>query len=134
AANILRNIVPVYIMCDPADIRAVPMVRAPFSQRPTLYLYDNYPGGIGLSFKLFNNPLPALEASLDLVQRCGCEAGCPSCVGPLLEVGEKAKAHSPVLFTFLLDQLQNSPATGELARSQAPPEPCCPPSEPDPES
>ncbi len=115
-ANLLRNIVPVYIMCDPADIRTVPMVRAPFSQRPTLYVYDNYPAGIGLSFKLFAQPLPVLEACLELVQGCGCQAGCPSCVGPLLEVGEKAKAHAPQLLQFLLEQLQvNQTVSGSRA-------------------
>ncbi len=98
AANVLRNIAPVYIMCDPTDIRTVPMVRAPFSQKPTIYVYDNFPGGVGLSFKLFNDPLPTIEGALALLRNCPCKNGCPSCVGPELEVGEKAKGNAIRLF------------------------------------
>jgi DEAD/DEAH box helicase domain-containing protein len=90
-ANLLRNLAPLYVMCDPTDIRAVPMVRAPFSQRPTVYLYDNYPGGVGLSWKVMNHPDPIFRGALDLVKQCACEEGCPSCIGPPLEVGEQSK-------------------------------------------
>jgi DEAD/DEAH box helicase domain-containing protein len=90
-ANVIRNIVPLFIMCDPTDIRSVPMTRAPFSQRPTIYIYDNYPGGIGLSWRLMDYPYPLISAALDLLKKCPCKTGCPSCVGPLLEVGEKGK-------------------------------------------
>ncbi|MCB0268708.1 MAG: DUF1998 domain-containing protein, partial [Calditrichaeota bacterium] len=103
-ANVLHNIAPVYLMCDPSDIRAFPMIKSPFSQLPALYLYDTYPGGIGLSFKLFNNPKPVVAACLELVQGCGCKSGCPSCVGPALEVGENAKAHATELLQFLIRQ------------------------------
>ncbi len=103
-ANVLHNIAPVYLMCDPADIRALSMIRSPFSQQPTIYLYDTYPGGIGLSFKLFNDPRPTLEAALDLVQRCECESGCPSCVGPAMGVGLAAKNHAMKILGVLLKQ------------------------------
>ena len=104
-ANGLRNIAPLYLMCDPTDIRALAMVRSPFSEVPAIYLYDNYPGGVGLAFKLFTDPVPTLEAILQTVQKCPCEAGCPSCVGPVLEVGEKAKADSQVILAHLLSPL-----------------------------
>ncbi len=106
-ANLLRNIVPVYIMCDPSDIRAIPMIRAPFSQNPTIYVYDNYPGGVGLSFKLYNDPQPTLEAALELVSNCQCESGCPSCAGPVLEVGENAKPSAIKILQFILKQLKS---------------------------
>jgi DEAD/DEAH box helicase domain-containing protein len=107
-ANALRNIAPVYLMCDPSDIRALPMMRSPFSQHPTIYLYDNFPGGMGLSFKLFNDPVPTLQGCLDLVQSCGCESGCPSCVGPVLETGENAREHAFRLLKFVLEELNLS--------------------------
>ncbi|MEJ2049254.1 MAG: DEAD/DEAH box helicase [Calditrichota bacterium] len=105
-ANVIRNISPVYIMCDPADIRAVPMVRAPFSQKPTIYLYDNFPGGVGLSWKFMNYPYPMIEGSLGLVKKCSCDIGCPSCVGPVLEVGESGKSYAVKLLEFLNDDLK----------------------------
>ncbi len=104
-ANVLRNIAPIYIMCDPSDIRALPMVRAPFSNRPTIYLYDNFPGGVGLSWKVMNSPVPVVEGALNLVRNCPCQSGCPSCVGPLLEVGEKGKELAVKLLDEILAQL-----------------------------
>ncbi|RMI25835.1 MAG: DUF1998 domain-containing protein, partial [Calditrichaeota bacterium] len=100
-ANLLRTIAPVYLMCDPADIRALPMVRSPFSEKPTLYLYDSYPGGIGLSYKLFTNPLPTIEGALEQVRRCPCKSGCPSCVGPVLEVGEQGKRRAKEMLEWV---------------------------------
>jgi DEAD/DEAH box helicase domain-containing protein len=81
------------------------MVRAPFSQKPTIYLYDNYPGGIGLSWKVMNDPLPVLIAALDRVHACQCAAGCPSCVGPMLEVGEVDKNDVMSLFKLIRNQI-----------------------------
>ncbi|HFE64401.1 MAG TPA: DEAD/DEAH box helicase [Caldithrix sp.] len=107
-ANVLRNIAPIFVMCDPGDIRAVPMLQAPFSHRPTIYFYDNYPGGVGLSWKIMNDPLPVLEAGLNLVRNCECESGCPSCVGPLLEVGERGK----ILARSLLKEMRRMVAAG----------------------
>jgi DEAD/DEAH box helicase domain-containing protein len=90
-ANVLVNVVPIYIMCDPSDIRSVSMVRAPFNQRPAIYIYDNYPGGVGFSQKLFRLHVSLLEVARELIERCECDSGCPSCVGPALEVGETGK-------------------------------------------
>lgn len=59
---------------------------------PTLYLYDNYPGGIGLSEPLFVRRGELLSRALDLVGACDCRAGCPACVGPVLAVEEAAVA------------------------------------------
>ncbi len=102
-ANILKNIVPVWVMCDPADIRALSMIRSPFSERPTVYLYDNYPGGVGFSEKIFNQYREIFSAARDSVSSCGCEAGCPSCVGPPLEVGESGKSGALSLLGWSLD-------------------------------
>jgi len=90
-SNVLVNVVPIYIMCDPNDIRSVSMVRAPFNQRPTIYIYDNYPAGVGFSQKIFRLHETLLEIARELISGCACESGCPSCVGPALEVGESGK-------------------------------------------
>ena len=59
---------------------------------PTLFLYDNFPGGVGFSPQIFDR-FPELLSHADrLLRECECEAGCPSCVGPPNEVGDKAKA------------------------------------------
>ena len=83
----LQNLIPLYIMCDRTDISVVPMVRSPFSHMPTIYIYDKYPGGVGLSKKLFSSIPQLLQIVYDHIASCPCEKGCPSCVGPPLESG-----------------------------------------------
>ena len=56
---------------------------------PNLYLYDAYPGGIGFSEPLFRAHGILLRRTRELIAGCGCESGCPSCVGP---VGDKVVA------------------------------------------
>jgi ATP-dependent helicase YprA (DUF1998 family) len=58
---------------------------------PNIYLYDKYPGGVGLSEPLFRMGESLLEKAQRLIANCPCASGCPSCVGPIGEVGEKGK-------------------------------------------
>jgi DEAD/DEAH box helicase domain-containing protein len=58
---------------------------------PTLYLYDAYPGGIGLSEPLFRIHDLLVSRTRELILSCSCEKGCPSCVGPAGETGLRAK-------------------------------------------
>ena len=81
----LQNLIPLYIMCDVNDISVVPMVRAPFSHKPTIYVYDKYQGGIGLSKKIFEIDREVLKGVRDHIKQCPCAHGCPSCTGPTLE-------------------------------------------------
>ncbi len=90
-ANVLENVVPLWVMTDPKDLRTVPMLRSPFSATPTVYIYEHTPGGVGYSRKIYNLHDALLKAALELVLSCGCASGCPSCVGPVLEVGENGK-------------------------------------------
>jgi DEAD/DEAH box helicase domain-containing protein len=83
----LQNLIPLYIMCDRNDISVVPMVRAPFSNKPTIYIYDKYPGGVGLSKKVYNIDTMLLKIVSNHIKSCTCENGCPSCIGPPLEAG-----------------------------------------------
>jgi DEAD/DEAH box helicase domain-containing protein len=57
---------------------------------PTVYLYDNYPGGIGLSEPSYSRAPMLVEHALDLVASCACNVGCPACVGPSLAHDEDA--------------------------------------------
>jgi len=58
---------------------------------PNIFVYDNYPGGIGLSEPLFRLHDRLIAESLTLIENCPCFDGCPSCVGPSGEVGSKGK-------------------------------------------
>jgi len=91
-ANTMRQVAPVQVLCDVTDIRSEAMVRAPGTQLPTIFLYETYPGGVGFSDKLFTHHKQLLEAAASLIAECECLEGCPSCVGPALEVGEHGKS------------------------------------------
>ena len=56
-----------------------------------LRIYDNTPGGIGLSHKAFGMKELLLSKALQVAEDCPCAYGCPSCVGPVGEVGEDGK-------------------------------------------
>ena len=58
---------------------------------PNIYLYDSYPGGVGLSEPLFRMSESLLEKTQKLISECPCPNGCPSCVGPAGEIGQKGK-------------------------------------------
>ena len=90
-ANLLRIVCPLYLMCAPQDIAVVYQVKSPITDQPTVLLYDNCPGGIGLSQKAYGMRDLLLSKALQVAQDCGCKYGCPSCVGPVGEIGEDGK-------------------------------------------
>jgi len=78
-SNVLREVVPLFVMCDPLDIGTT--VNSRSTGGPALYLYDKYPGGLGFSLKAYEMIEGIMEASLELIETCTCARGCPSCVG-----------------------------------------------------
>ena len=62
------------------------------SFQPTIFLYDNYPGGTGFSSALYELTPVLLAATRSLINTCQCPEGCPSCVGPVGEVSRQGKA------------------------------------------
>jgi len=101
-ANVLSQMAPLYLMCDPRDLGVVPQVKNPFTGQSTVFLYESYPGGIGFSKKLFEIHSQLLEAASELIGACACVEGCPSCVGPAMEVGRDGKKHTLDLVNGLL--------------------------------
>ena len=59
---------------------------------PTLYLYDNFPGGMGLSEPLFRDAALLVREAMALVEGCDCSGGCPACIGPVSEADERSGA------------------------------------------
>jgi DEAD/DEAH box helicase domain-containing protein len=102
--NALRTVASLLLMCDPRDLGVA--MSEDISQglrefEPNLYLYDNYPGGIGQSQPLFRMRRKLIENAADLIRSCACESGCPSCVGPAGEIGDRGKEAA----RRILDQL-----------------------------
>ncbi|MEO5985526.1 MAG: DEAD/DEAH box helicase [Candidatus Limnocylindria bacterium] len=90
-ARIARTTGALLLMCDPRDLGVLAQVQSPFTGRPTLYLYDATPGGVGLTERLFTLVDDLLRASRQAVESCPCADGCPACVGPAIEVGARGK-------------------------------------------
>jgi DEAD/DEAH box helicase domain-containing protein len=119
-AYLLHHLAPIFLLCDVRDlgswlgdqtpagqgtVATYPGARARLLQaeqfNPTIYLYDSAPGGIGLAEGIFQ-VLPALLArGLETLQACPCRWGCPSCVGPVNEIGRRAKAIATTLLRTL---------------------------------
>ncbi|MGC4376395.1 DEAD/DEAH box helicase [Fictibacillus sp. Mic-4] len=78
-ANVLRHIAPLFVMCDKGDLHVVPQMKAVHSGKPTIFLYDRYPGGVGLSETVYKEWDTILHEAAALIERCPCESGCPSC-------------------------------------------------------
>ena len=58
-------------------------IKSPFTQKPTIYIYDNFPGGVGFSEKLYDMEDQLLKAARQVIMECDCEDGCPSWWGPM---------------------------------------------------
>ena len=92
--NALRTIGSLLLMCDPHDLGvALTEDVAGMAEvwQPNLYLYDAYSGGVGLSGPLYRMTARLLARTRELIETCACDAGCPACVGPPGDVGERGK-------------------------------------------
>ena len=69
--------------------------------QPTIFIYDNYPGGIGFTPLLYDSHEELLKNTLKLISTCTCPDGCPSCVGPANEVGRKSKQIAIEILTLV---------------------------------
>lgn len=77
----LRDTAGELVTLEPDDTPAGRV--GPVLYDPTIFLYDHIPGGVGFGEGLFENHFELMELASQLVSRCECESGCPSCVGPM---------------------------------------------------
>jgi ATP-dependent helicase YprA (DUF1998 family) len=68
-----------------------------------VFIYDNYPGGIGFSAPLFQMHDELVRSTRHLIADCQCESGCPGCVGPIGNTGPLAKAAALRILDLLLE-------------------------------
>jgi DEAD/DEAH box helicase domain-containing protein len=74
------GILPLFAMCDRQDIGGLSTPHHADTSKPQIFIYDAFPGGVGISQKGFAL-LPQLwKATLRTIQECPCQAGCPSCI------------------------------------------------------
>ena len=105
----MRQVAQLLLMCDRQDIgisigdqgigdqgTSLTNPRSPIPDprslvEPRIFVFDNYPGGIGFSEPLFRMHGELLTRTRALIAGCGCEHGCPTCVGPVGDTGPLAK-------------------------------------------
>jgi DEAD/DEAH box helicase domain-containing protein len=127
-AYLIHHVSPLFMMCDLHDVgvsigdntsgepvrQLTPQARAAAQGadempvvmdpdfEPNIFIYDNYPGGIGLSPSLFALESKLLEHALRTLEACPCRDGCPSCVGATNESGRDAKQVARAILQGLL--------------------------------
>jgi DEAD/DEAH box helicase domain-containing protein len=113
----MRNVAQLLLMCDGHDIGlsvdggsldrsartgGLDGVPEALAASPNLFIYDNYPGGIGFSRPLYDMHGELLGRTAELIATCPCESGCPSCVGPEGNTGPHAKSVASHILRMLL--------------------------------
>ena len=102
-AFLLANISPLFLMCDYRDLGYFIEPESDLCEKqPVIAIYDQFPGGIGLSAKLFEKLDDVLRQCLQSLDDCSCSQGCPSCVGPSGENGIGGKESAKQILTSLI--------------------------------
>lgn len=78
-ANVLVEVAPLFVMCDVQDVGAV--VDSSCLGRDALFLHDRYPGGMGFAHRCLQRLDEIMPTIWRVIRECGCQDGCPSCVG-----------------------------------------------------
>ncbi|MBM3218959.1 MAG: DEAD/DEAH box helicase [Candidatus Rokubacteria bacterium] len=119
--HLLHHLAPIFLLCDvrdlgswlgdttPAEAGTTVATRESARRRlldadtfqPTIYLYDSHAGGIGLAERLFEVLPELVQHASATLRACPCAWGCPSCVGPVNEVGRRAKATAAAILALL---------------------------------
>ncbi|MFZ3070720.1 MAG: DEAD/DEAH box helicase [Anaerolineaceae bacterium] len=102
ASYALGNLAPLMVMCDREDLGILSEPRSILSEgKPTILVYDNIPGGLGLSEHLYEQHRLWLTQAREMIADCQCLDGCPACVGPIGEAGHGGKAEALALLEGL---------------------------------
>jgi DEAD/DEAH box helicase domain-containing protein len=95
----MKQVAQLLLMCDSHDVGISIDTE---EQSPRIFIYDNYPGGIGFSAPLYRMHAELLDATRRLIADCPCESGCPGCVGPVGNTGPLAKTAALRILDLLL--------------------------------
>jgi len=74
------GIFPLFALCDRNDVGGICYPHHPQVGKSAIFIYDAYPGGVGLAQRGFDAILELLEKTWEIIKECPCEEGCPSCI------------------------------------------------------
>ena len=118
----MKQVAQLLLMCDAHDIGISidtgdqEVAAAGVANPQKIFIYDNYPGGIGFSEPLYQMHHELLTNTRKLIAECQCENGCPGCVGPIGDTGPLAKVAALRILDLLLGGPQR---TQRLQRTRA---------------
>lgn len=121
ALQAIHSVSSVLLMCDPGDIGScVTCVKGTWSAQVdhlgmvqltgasdassgyvNLFVYDRYPGGIGLSESLYSIIKDVVHRALELARSCSCSNGCPGCIGPVMAMENDVKRAAVAVLSYL---------------------------------
>jgi DEAD/DEAH box helicase domain-containing protein len=113
-AYLMRYVCSVMLMCDVKDLGVAiedNITKTELNRRtvqrfePNIYIYDSFPNGIGFSEVLYERAGEIFEKTLEAINRCNCEKGCPSCVGPPIRGSDNHKDAASFIISILLDRV-----------------------------
>jgi DEAD/DEAH box helicase domain-containing protein len=113
---------PIFAMCDRWDIGGLSTPLHPDTGNPTIFIYDGFEGGIGISETLYTNIKPLWEKTLKLIENCECKDGCPSCIySP--KCGNENKPLDKKAASIILNRLLNQENSRTLLQENNPKQP-----------
>ena len=71
---------PLHVVCDRWDLGGISTPAHPQVPQPVIFIYDGYPGGVGLSERAYETMEELLTTTFEMIRDCECEEGCPSCI------------------------------------------------------
>jgi len=78
--HVLISMFPLFALADRYDIGGISNPLHPQVGCAAVFIYDGYPGGVGLAARAYEIVRPLLEKTRELIASCPCEEGCPSCI------------------------------------------------------
>ncbi|CAA9447192.1 MAG: ATP-dependent RNA helicase, DEAD/DEAH box family [uncultured Rubrobacteraceae bacterium] len=80
AEHAMIGLLPLFAMCDRGDIGGLSIALHRQTRKPTVFIYDGYPGGVGISERGYDTFEELARDTLGILVRCPCKKGCPACV------------------------------------------------------
>jgi len=104
----VRHLLPTILLCDPGDVGVLTDPHSSQTGEATLFIYDDLPGGVGLSRQAMKQFDELVTKVSTLIASCPCAHGCPSCIGPVLDGDAPAKVRVGALAARLAEAAATS--------------------------
>ena len=116
------SLFPLFALCDRNDVGGICYPVHPQLERPAIFIYDGYPGGVGLADHGYEILEELLRKTRDLIRECSCSDGCPSCIhSPKCGSGNKPldKGAAEALLGYLLGEADLETRKGEKGKGES---------------